>query len=294
MNVSTAYILVVIIWSTTPLAVKWSSVGLDPVSGVLYRMLIASVVGWLLLKLMRIPLRWDVRAMQGYGAAVVGIFGTMSLVYWASTMIPSGIISVLFGLSPIITGMMAQKYLSEPKFNPLHWISFVFAIGGLALLFGENTAIQGDITFGLVLVLASVFFFSVSGVLVKKFADETIDPLAHTVGALICSIPLFALTWLMVPHSLTPDNKAIGAIIYLGLGGSLLGFVCYYYVLKKLSATSVTLITLMTPVFALLLGQWLEGERIGLIGWAATGLIGIGLGIYLYGERYRNQTAVVS
>ena len=284
MNVSIAYILVVLIWSTTPLTVKWSSVGLDPMSGVFYRIFIAAAVGWVLLKLLKIEIRWDRAALQGYMAAVLGIFGTMSLVYWAATMIPSGLISVLFGFSPILTGLMAQKYLNEPKFTLSQWFSFLISIAGLVMLFGQNASLGARVTYGLALVLTAVIFFSVSGILVKRYADESIDPLAHTVGSLICSTPLFAIAWLVFGEMHLPsETKAIGSILYLSLGGSLLGFVCYYYVLKKLSATTVTLITLVNPVLALLLGQWLAGEYIGVLGWFATGLIGVGVGVYLLG-----------
>jgi len=47
-----------------------------------------------------------------------------------------------------------------------------------------------------------------------------------------------------------------GAIVYLAVFGSALGFVLYYYVLRNVQATRVTFITLITPVIALILGQW--------------------------------------
>ena len=48
--------------------------------------------------------------------------------------------------------------------------------------------------------------------------------------------------------------------IYLGVLGTAIGFSIYYFVLKNMSAVSVSLITLITPVMALLLGSYLNDE----------------------------------
>jgi drug/metabolite transporter (DMT)-like permease len=48
-------------------------------------------------------------------------------------------------------------------------------------------------------------------------------------------------------------------------------------VIKHLDAGRVALITLITPVSALLLGQTLNAERIPAVGWAGIALIGAGL-----------------
>ena len=50
--------------------------------------------------------------------------------------------------------------------------------------------------------------------------------------------------------------------------------------IKHLEASRVALITLITPVLALLLGNLLNGEEIGLRLWAGTGLILLGLAVH--------------
>jgi drug/metabolite transporter (DMT)-like permease len=58
------------------------------------------------------------------------------------------------------------------------------------------------------------------------------------------------------------------------------GFTLYYYMIKHLDAGRIALITLVTPVTALLLGQTLNAERIPASGWACIALIGAGLLLY--------------
>ena len=59
-----------------------------------------------------------------------------------------------------------------------------------------------------------------------------------------------------------------------------MGFTLYYYVIKHLDTGRVALITLITPVTALLLGQTLNAETIPRLGWAGIALIGAGLVLY--------------
>jgi drug/metabolite transporter (DMT)-like permease len=66
---------------------------------------------------------------------------------------------------------------------------------------------------------------------------------------------------------------ALASILYLGLVATTLGFALYYYVLSHLTATRVSLITLITPVSALLLGHWVNGEPLTPRILAGTGCI---------------------
>jgi len=107
--------------------------------------------------------------------------------------------------------------------------------------------------------------------------------LAITTGSLGVATPLFVLAWLIADSAqLPPDTtlRAGAAIVYLGVLGSVVGFTLYYYVIKHLDAGRVALITLVTPVTALLLGQTLNAEFIPGRGWAGIALIGTGLLLY--------------
>ncbi len=112
----------------------------------------------------------------------------------------------------------------------------------------------------------------------KRIGDDS-PPLATTAGTLAVSLPLFGLVrWVAegsVPAELPP--RAGAAIVYLGVFGSVFGFALYYYVIRHLEASRVALITLVTPVLALLLGHALNGEEITARIWIGSGLITGGL-----------------
>jgi drug/metabolite transporter (DMT)-like permease len=107
--------------------------------------------------------------------------------------------------------------------------------------------------------------------------------LAITTGSLGVAVPCFVLAWVAADSAqLPPDTtlRAGAAIVYLGVLGSVVGFTLYYFVIKHLDAGRVALITLVTPVSALLLGQTLNAEFIPARGWAGIALIGAGLSLY--------------
>jgi drug/metabolite transporter (DMT)-like permease len=82
----------------------------------------------------------------------------------------------------------------------------------------------------------------------------------------------------------TIPMKAGLSILYLALLGSAIGFPLYFYLLKKLAPERVAIITLITPITALLLGAVFNGELISSKVWTGTVLIITGLAIYEYGK----------
>ena len=97
---------------------------------------------------------------------------------------------------------------------------------------------------------------------------------ARMVIGLVFCLLLIGITGVGMPW----HAKARGA--YLALFGSVLGFFWYFYLLGRMEAVKVNLLTLVTPVTALLLGHWLNGEAIISAVWAGTALILAGLAMH--------------
>lgn len=287
MPVSVAYLAVILIWSTTPLGIVWSSESVNPMMAVMLRMLIAALLGWLVIKFSKIELPFDANAMRLYVYSSVGIFGGLAFTYAASPYIASGLISLVFGLAPLISGVLSQKILKSPPLSAIRKLALGIALTGLVIVFSDSLALDSGSIPGLILVLIGMFFFSLSSVLVKS-VEITINPIATTVGALLVSLPMFFFAWLFVDGTLPIDQwqaRAMWSILYLGLFGSLIGFIAYYYILQKLSPSTVTMVTLITPVIAMTLGALLNNEVITLSLIVGAICITTGLAIFNFGEK---------
>ena len=81
-------------------------------------------LGGLIVAITNIRVPWSKNACLLYFYSSIGIFGGMLLSYMAAKTVPSGIISLMFGLAPILSGLLAQQLLNEPKFSPIKlvWI----------------------------------------------------------------------------------------------------------------------------------------------------------------------------
>lgn len=284
MSVPAAYLGIVLIWATTPLAIKWSAEEGGFLLGVTARMAIGYAVCMLLLWLLRIDFPWHRQARNAYMAAGLGLFGGMLSVYWGAQFIPSGLVSVLFGLSPIMMGLFATYWLGERRFSTGKLFGIVLAIIGLAVIFipaGSYSLIAPQ---GIVAVLMSVTVQAFSAVWVKRIGGE-LHPMSINSGALSIAVPLYLVVWLLFDGQMPEviSERALGAVIYLALFGTVLGFNLYFYVLKRVTATALSLVTLITPVLALLIGSGLNGEAITPRVWLGGGTILLGLVSFQWG-----------
>ena len=288
MSVPVAYLGIILIWATTPLAIKWSSEDSDFLLAVTARMSVGLVICFALLLIMRRSLHWHREALMTYLAAGMGIYAAMISVYWGAQYIPSGLISVLYGLSPIMIGLLAALWLGERFFTPAKVGGLLFSLMGLMVIFVPQSDLGAVSVQGLTGVLMSVLFNSISAVWIKRIGTQ-MHPLEINCGALSLAVPLYIVSWLLFGDGIPSEmpEQSIGAILYLAVIGTVLGFNLYFYVLKRVSASVVGVITLITPVLALLLGQSLNGEQIGNHVWFGTVAIMLGLSLFMWGGRLR-------
>lgn len=287
MSVPAAYLAVVIIWSTTPLSIVWSSETVDPTLALLLRMAIAAVLGLALVVVARIRLLWTRPALKVYAYSSLSMFGGMLFVYLAAAYISSGLMSLIYGLAPIVSGLLSQWLLNDKPFGAIKRLAISMALIGLAIVCMGNIALTEKGLIGIGLVLGSVFCFSLSGVLVKS-VNVQISALSTTVGALWMSLPMFFATWWFTDGTLPVEqwsSRSLMAIGYLGVFGSLVGFVAYFYVLQKLAASTVALVTMLTPVFAIALGAALNGETLTYNLLFGGFFVLLGLGLFQFGHR---------
>lgn len=286
MSVPAAFIGVILIWSTTPLAIKWSSEGGGFLFGVTVRMLLGAALCLVLVRVLGIEMPWHKNAQRTYLAAGLGIYGAMISVYWGAQHVPSGLISVLYGLTPLMTGVLAAVFLGENSATPSKLAGMATGVTGLAVIFGVGVRTDTFAVLGMAAVLLSVFLHAVSAVWIKRIGAD-LPAMAVTGGGLLVAAPLYLTTWMLVDGSLPRSLpiRAILSISYLGTVGSVLGFILYYYALKHMAVGRIALITLITPIMALLLGSFLNGEHVGMQVWVGAALIMAGLVLHQWSDR---------
>lgn len=284
MAVVFAYLLVVLIWTTTPLAIVWSG-ETDWFFGVASRtalgaLLILPLLWWKRAKSPRF--QFDIESLKIYLLAGLPIFGGITLMYWSGQHLPSGWIAILFAMTPIMTGILAHYLLPNSRLSLQKFVAIAISLFGLWILFAPNlqtdlAAIQITAIF---IALSSVFCHSLGSVLLKRCGTRL--PSIHVaVGALWVSV----LVHFMLGPTTLLEWPELGvresyAILYAASVGSVIGFALYFYLVRHVDAMKVALIPVITPVFALLIGHFLNGEQLTLTIWLGAAIVISGLVLF--------------
>lgn len=282
------YGIVVVIWSTTPLAIKLSVDSVDFIQAVALRMWFSLLLCAVLLKCFAIPFSVSRYAMYVYVAGAVSVCGAMLCVYFAAQYLASGVIATVWGLAPIVVSFYAFLLLPNQKISVVNLLCLLLGVAGLYVIFAHDMVMAGGGLFSLLILLIGVNLHSASSVLLQKRPHtndgqhEVLHPLVETTGSLALSAPVYVVLWWNFSGPL-PESisfRFLFSISYLSVFGSVIGFVGYFYLLTHMSAASVSLVTLITPVLALFLGSAFAGESLTLNTAFGCGLIMGALALY--------------
>ena len=291
MSVPVAYAAILLIWSTTPLGIAWSNETISPFAAIALRMNIAAVLGYVLLKCLRIELSWSRAAIRAYLISLLGIYGALLSTYLAASYVPSGLISVMYALAPVMSNLFSVRLLGLGAFTPIRWVAFGVSFIGLSVICLDEWALYGEGWKGLLLLMIAVTLYSLSGVLLQR-ENYRGHPLSMSVGAVLLSAPLFLLTWWVldgVMPTFDLDSRSPWSILYLAIFGSLFGFMAYFYIVKERGATAVAMVTLVTPIMALILGSVLNQEPITMQMVMGTAGVLAGLLVYYQSSRFTSM-----
>lgn len=276
-----AYVGLVLIWSTTPLAVVVSLRDLHPIWAMGLRFLLAAVIAGVCLRVAGLRLSWDKAAWRVYGAAFLSMFGTMLFTYLGASTVPSGMISVLFGLSPLLVGLFGQLLPGGQRLALGQWGGLALGLVGLAVVMGVDQLHLSELR-GLLYVLTGVSCY-VGSVLWLKRLRSDVHPLAQTTVAIWLSAvaSLLVLPFYVVEAPThQPHLISLIGLLYSASIASIVAMLCYFFLIRHLSANSVALTSLLTPVLAVLLGMLVNGERFRPT--TALGMATIVAGLLLY------------
>ncbi len=275
--------LLILIWGSTWSVIRIGLEGIPPFTGVAARFAIA---GSLLVMLARaLGLGWPRGPIIRRVWAIESLFGfvlSYGVVYWAEQWVPSGLTAVLFSTFPIFVAVLAHFWLDGEPLRPGALIGLVLGVAGVAVIFSEDlTALAGPgVATAAAVVLISPATGAVSHVAVKKWGSG-FHPI-HLAG-----VPMLVTAAVMAGCALlfergrevTLDARSLGALVYLAVLGSVVTFTLYYWLLARLPATRLSLMTYALPIVALAIGTLLFDEPWSTRTIAGSGMVVIGVAL---------------
>lgn len=283
------YALLVLIWAATPLAIVWSVAEIHPMWVLIIRYFGASIIALFLLKIMRDPLPFDSTSMKSYLAGSLNLIGAQLFIYLAANYLTSGLMALIFGFSPLIAGLIGHVILKTHQLVWLQWSGMAVAIAGLSFVFLDSADSKIN-PWGVVLMLISMVSY-ISSIFWVKQISAPLSPMSQATGSLLLSaagsLLLIPFIWQHMPTQL-PGTQALIGFVFTMIMSSIVAMLCYFWLIRRLNASTVSLSNVMTPVIALVLGATLNHEIISSHAFAGIAVVMFGIIMYFWKE-WREQ-----
>lgn len=254
----------VLIWGSTWAAIRVSLEGIPPLTGVVIRFFLACALLLSLTPVFGVRLgQSPVERRLWLINAVLTFTVSYGLVYWGEQWVPSGLAAILFATFPLFVALLAHFFLPGERLRGKSLVGVLVGFAGVAVLFSEDLqAVGGPRTaFAASLMLIAPFASAIANVAVKRWGAGvhplSVSGVSMGLGALL----VVPLAWIGERgREISFSPRPVIAVLYLAVIGSAVAFTVYYWLLRRLPATSLSLINYATPVVAVLIGTLWLGE----------------------------------
>ncbi|HEX6649402.1 MAG TPA: DMT family transporter [Pyrinomonadaceae bacterium] len=287
-----AFALLGLIWGSNFIFMKWAAVEISPSQIVLLRV-VFGFVPIFLFALAKRALRLE-HIRYAHHFVVMALLAT-AIYYFAfakgTMLLPSSIAGLLSGAIPLFTFICAWLFMREERINFTKAAGVALGFLGVLLIARPWSSVGAIDIRGVAYMIAGSISVGCSFVYARKF----ITPLKLPAVALatyqigLAMIFLFVFTSLHGIGGVFKDPRAwMGLIFGLGLCGTGLAYVIYYFIVENLGAVAASGVTYIPPVVALLIGVFLVGDTINPTSYAAMVLILAGVAVLQFGSRVRS------
>lgn len=271
------YIVTVLIWGTTWIAIKLQLGTVPAPVSIAWRFWLASAVLLAILLVMRRPL-WPPRGAWRYlFAQGFALFCCNFLCfYYASEHVPSGLVAVVFSTAPVWNALNGRLFLKRPIRAGVMG-GAALGLGGIALLFlpqMQGHWSDGGMLTGLALALLGTLCFSAGNLLSSRMQALGLTPLLTNTWAMFTGAAILTLGALALgmPFTFEPNARYVGSLLYLAIPGSVIGFTAYLLLVGRMGPDRPAYCTVLFPVVALTVSSIFEDYR-----WSGMAFAGLAL-----------------
>lgn len=278
------WLILALIWSTTWIFIKIGLDDIPPIAFAAARFLVSVGILAILIKVQGIAMpktrsEWKLIALTG----VLQFSINYSLVFWSEQHISSGLAAVLQATISVFGLILAWLMLPDERITPQKIIAVVLGIVGVAIIFFDQLRVENWMAFaGCAAIVIGAYVAAQASILVKAKAAD-IHPASLVFSQMLCGLPAIIIYSLLAegdPLMFNWSWKAIACVLYLAVFGTVAAFWLYYWLLARIESTKAMMISLVTPLLAVVIGWLVLGEKLppqtgfgGLLIIASIGLI---------------------
>lgn len=259
------FIVLAAVWGSAFMAIK---AGLEYFPPVLFAAIRYDIAGVLMLAYAAYATDHLVpRTRDEWKLVVIGgvlmIAAYHAFLFVGETETTSAAAAVIVSLSPVLTTGFARALLPSERLTPLGIAGLLLGLVGVVVLSKPDPSnLLNDDMVGKLLVFAAAAAFALGSVLTRRVEAslpiETMEAWSMLLGALLMHAASLALPSERV-GDVVWSMEAVGALVYLSLAASALGFLIYFDLLDRLGPIEINLVSYVAPLFAAVTGWlWLD------------------------------------
>jgi drug/metabolite transporter (DMT)-like permease len=268
------------LWGSSYMFIRVTVAEVPALTLVAGRLLFGAAVLWILVRISgqtmpRSRSLWGAYAVMGFLSGAV----PWTLISWGEQYISSGLASLLQATMPLFTVLLAQFLAAD---EPITWtkvLGVVIGFVGVVILLipdlreGLHAHVLGQLA-----VVASSVSYAAAALFARRWLRGQPALLSAT-GQLIMGAVLMVPLSLVLdrPFHLSPSLAAMASWLALVGLGTVAAYVIYYALIDRTSATFVSTVTYIIPVYGLVLGAAVLGEPVSSLLLGSLGLILVGV-----------------
>jgi drug/metabolite transporter (DMT)-like permease len=256
------FIALCLIWGSTWYFIKISlNAGVPPFFGVGFRFFLSGLLFFLIIFFKKESIPFNKQAIKLYlSFGLLNFALSYGITYWATQYVYSSISSILWGLFPLFTSVMAHFMLSGDDNEKLtsNKLKALF-LGFIGMVFiGSNQSIdlQSQSFLAIMVLVGAIIIAAWPSVLYKKYNDVVGPYQMNAVCQVLTGVIMLSLSSLLKEDlaQIVWTDQLLFASAYLVLFGGVISWGIYFWLYKYLSVTQVTYVAIFPPIVAIILG----------------------------------------
>ena len=260
-----AFWLLGLVWGSSFLWIKIAVGFMGPLAVAAFRQLIGVLGLLVVMRIQQQPFPRDWRTLRAY--VILGVLQSavpFALIAWGETRIDSGLAAILNGTMPLFTILIAHFWLHDDKITPARLAGLIVGFGGVLVLGSRDLGPEGfhGTAWGQLAVLVATLSYAVASTFSRRNLRDEPPLLQATMVVLVGDVILWSSVGIAEPLHLPTAALPWIALAWLGLLGSCLAYLLYFYLINAWGPTRASLVTYVFPVIGLILGIAFLGERV--------------------------------
>lgn len=267
------------IWGAAFLFVEIGVAEIAPATLVSVRLLLASAVLLIVLYASGQHLRVGKRAWWDFLAVgLIGLTIPFLLITWGQQYVTAGMAAILITATPLFSILLAYFWVQE-ALTLARMVGVTVGFLGVIVVIGvDELRFDSAATWGELAVIASALCYAIAGLYGQRAfrgMPAMIPATGQQITGALLTLP-FALVFDGLPTA-WPSLGAIGAVVVLAVVCSAVAYILMYWLIDRIGATRMSLVSYLVPVFALVYGALFLSETITPIKLLGLGLVFLGV-----------------